>query len=108
VAIFALTPAGAPAQIQDLAIARLEPEITRLAGICWRDHRRVSFGGAERFPMASTYKMAVQVLTRVDRGQLTLDQRVDRQAAGQVYLQSRLFFGKAVSGAPQGENREAG
>ncbi|MGH9906117.1 MAG: class A beta-lactamase, partial [Pyrinomonadaceae bacterium] len=41
-------------------------------------NRRVSLNGSERFPMASTYKVpiAVQLLTRVDKGELRLDQMI--------------------------------
>ncbi|MCS6817649.1 MAG: class A beta-lactamase [Blastocatellia bacterium] len=72
----------------DPALARLEREIARLAEIAGgvvgvaalhlESGRRVSLNGKERFPMASTYKVpiAVQILTKVDRGELTLDQLI--------------------------------
>jgi len=45
--------------------------------------RRVSFHGDERFPMASTFKIpiAVQILHRVDLGELKLDQMVEIHAS---------------------------
>jgi len=82
-------PTGA---VADPALERLEREIARLARIAGgvvgvaalhlESGRRVSLNGRERFPMASTYKIpiAVQVLTRVDRGELTLDQMVAVEA----------------------------
>jgi beta-lactamase class A len=41
--------------------------------------RRVSLHGTERFPMASTFKIpiALQLLTRVDKGEVTLDQMIE-------------------------------
>lgn len=78
----AQTPSAASRQ-------RLEREIERLgksaggrlgvAAIHVESGRSVSFNGTERFPMASTYKVpiAVQLLWRVDRGELSLDQMVE-------------------------------
>ena len=75
----------------DPALPRLEREIARLAkgaggvvgvtAIHLETNRRVSFNGAERFPMASTFKVpiAVQLLTRVDKGELHLDQMIQIQ-----------------------------
>jgi len=88
--VLAQAPTGAA---PDPALARLEREIARLARIAggvvgvaalhMESGRRVSLNGKERFPMASTYKIpiAVQVLTRVDRGELTLDQMITVEAA---------------------------
>lgn len=44
-------------------------------------NRRVSLNSSERFPMASTYKVpiAIQLLTRVDKGEIRLDQMVQLQ-----------------------------
>ncbi|HSO73512.1 MAG TPA: class A beta-lactamase [Blastocatellia bacterium] len=73
----------------DVALQRLEREIARLAkasggvvgatAIHLQTGRRVSLNGAERFPMASTFKvpLAVQLLTRVDKGELKLDQMIE-------------------------------
>jgi beta-lactamase class A len=73
----------------DISRQRLESEIARLAksaggtvgvsAIHVESGRAVSFNGSERFPMASTYKVpiAVQLLSRVDRGEVKLDQMVE-------------------------------
>lgn len=73
----------------DISLRRLEREIARLAksaggtlgvsAIQVESGRAVSFNGTERFPMASTYKVpiAVQLLSRVDRGEIKLDQMVE-------------------------------
>jgi beta-lactamase class A len=85
-------PAAAQAVTQpaeDAALQRLGREIERLskeaagvvgtAAIHLETGRRVSSNGADHFPMASTFKVpvAVQLLTRVDRGDLKLDQMVE-------------------------------
>lgn len=71
------------------APARLEAEITRLASdsggrvgvaaLHLESGGQASLNGDEAFPMASTYKvpLAVQVLSRVDRGEVRLDQLVE-------------------------------
>ena len=68
----------------DVALERLEREIARLSknsggvvgatAIHIETARRVSLNGGERFPMASTFKVpiAVQLLTRVDKGEVKL------------------------------------
>jgi beta-lactamase class A len=73
----------------DPALQTLEREIARLAkvsggvvgvtAIHLETGRRVSLNGGERFPMASTFKIpiAVQLLTRVDKGEVKLDQMID-------------------------------
>ncbi|MBZ5600693.1 MAG: class A beta-lactamase [Acidobacteriia bacterium] len=70
------------------AADRLENEIERLAKITdgvvglsavhLESNRRVALHGTERFPMASSFKVpiAVQLLSRVDRGEVKLDQMV--------------------------------
>ena len=75
----------------DSSLPRLEREIARLAqgasGIVGvtamhlESNRRVSLNAGERFPMASTFKVpiAVQLLTRVDKGELRLDQLIQLQ-----------------------------
>ena len=82
----AICLAGAPAS--DPAWQRLEREMARLAAgaggvvgasaIHLETGRRASLNGAERFPMASSYKVpiAVQLLHRVDRGEERLDRLV--------------------------------
>jgi N-acyl-D-amino-acid deacylase len=76
------SPAG------DVTLGRLEREIVRLSEAAGgsvgasvlhlETGRRVSLRRGERFPMASTFKVpvAVQLLERVDRGELSLDQMV--------------------------------
>src|ERR1019366_5939512 len=68
--------------------ADLDAEIARLAKISdgvvgvsalhVESNRRFAFHGEDRFPMASSFKIpiAVQLLDRVDRGELRLDQMV--------------------------------
>jgi beta-lactamase class A len=75
----------------DSALPRLEREIARLAkgaggivgvsAIHLETNRRVSLNSSERFPMASTFKVpiAVQLLTRVDKGEVRLDQMIQFQ-----------------------------
>jgi beta-lactamase class A len=83
----AVVTARAPAH--DAALESLEREVARLAegaggpvgvsAIHLETGRRVSLRGGERFPMASTYKVpiAVQLLSRVDAGELSLDRMID-------------------------------
>lgn len=73
----------------DPALKTLEREIARLAKVSGgvvgvtavhlETGRRVSMNGTERFPMASTFKIpiAVQLLTRIDKGEVRLDQMID-------------------------------
>jgi len=70
-------------------LQRLEREIARLArvsggvvgvtAIHLETGRRVSLNGAERFPMASTFKVpiAVQLFSRIDKGEVKLDQMIE-------------------------------
>jgi len=86
----AQTPASATSQTaSDPGLQRLEREIARLStvsggvvgvtAIHLETGRRVSMNGTERFPMASTFKVpiAVQLLTRIDKGEVKLDQMID-------------------------------
>jgi beta-lactamase class A len=73
----------------DAALGRLEREIARLSknsggvvgatAIHIESGRRVALNGGERFPMASTFKVpiAVQLLNRVDKSELKLEQMVE-------------------------------
>ncbi len=75
----------------DLALRRLQGEIARAAesaggivgmsAVHLESGRKVGFRSGERFPMASAYKIpiAVQLLCRVDRGEITLAQMVELQ-----------------------------
>lgn len=83
VAAQSVTPAGDP------GLGRLLAEIERLApssggtvgvgAVHIETGRAVWFNEDERFPMASTYKVpiAVQLLSRVDRGEITLADMID-------------------------------
>ncbi len=80
-------PDAAVAQ-RDPGLVRLEQELTRLAAaaggvvgvgvVHFETGREVYVSRGERFPMASTYKVpiAVQLLTRVDRGEVRLDSMI--------------------------------
>ncbi len=94
VLILLLCSAGfAQTPVADGSLQRLEREIARLAkssggtlgvtAIHIETGRRVSLNGGERFPMASTYKVAIaiQLLTRVDQGQVRLDQMVELKSS---------------------------
>ena len=73
---------------QDVGRGRLDAELARLAAtsggragvtaIHLETGRRVSLNGGEAFPMASTFKVpvAVQLLRRVEKGELRLDSMV--------------------------------
>ena len=78
-----------PGSSGEPALQALEREIARLAkvsggiagvtAIHLETGRRVSLNGADRFPMASTFKVpiAVQLLTRIDKGEIKLDQMIE-------------------------------
>ena len=79
----------ASAQTVDPSLQRLEREIARISKIAGgpvgvsaihiESGRRVSLNGSERFPMASSYKVpiAIQLLTRVDHGEIKLDEMIE-------------------------------
>ncbi|MGH7562102.1 MAG: class A beta-lactamase [Gemmatimonadales bacterium] len=81
-------PVDAAAQRPEAGLVRLEREIARLASsaggpmgvaaVHLETGRAVYLNPDERFPLASSYKVpiAVQLLTRVDRGELRLDSMV--------------------------------
>jgi beta-lactamase class A len=81
--VFAQTP------VSGVSLQRLEREIARLASsaggtvgvgaVHIESGRRVSVNGGMRFPMGSTYKVpiAVQLLARIDQGEVNLDQMVE-------------------------------
>lgn len=80
-------PGGPP--VAEPVLQRLGRELTRLAkaaggtvgvsAVHLESGRRVAMNPNERFPMASTYKVpiAVQLLTRVDRGEIALDRMIE-------------------------------
>jgi hypothetical protein len=99
----------------DSQLTRLEREIARLAkgagglvgvsAIHLQTNPRVSLNGSERFPMGSTYKVpiAIQLLTRVDQGELRLDQMIQLQQSdlhpgnGTIVDCSRRFTNSSCS-----------
>jgi beta-lactamase class A len=80
---------AAPQASNDPALQILEREMARLSrvsggvvgvtAIHLETGRRVALNGTERFPMASSFKVpiAVQLLTRVDKGELSLAQMIE-------------------------------
>jgi beta-lactamase class A len=86
--VLARTPAGTR-PTTDASLQRLQREIARLSAVSGgvvgvtaihlETGRRASLNGTDRFPMASTFKVpiAVQLLTRVDKGEIKLDQMID-------------------------------
>jgi beta-lactamase class A len=84
---------SASSAASDANLARLEREVARLskesggvvgvAAIHVETGRRIELNGKERFPMASTFKVpiAVQLLTRVDGGEIKLDQMIEIKAS---------------------------
>ena len=85
----AMIGAQTPAPARDPSLQRLEREITRLSAVSGgvvgvtaihlETGRRVSLNGSDRFPMASTFKVpiAVQLFTRIDKGEVKLDQMIE-------------------------------
>jgi len=75
------------------AHGRFEQELSRLARLAGgtvgvsaihiESGRRISLHGDERFPMASTYKIpiAVQLLTRVEKGEVSLGEMIEVKAS---------------------------
>ncbi len=88
---FLLIVAAATLNAADPGFDRLQNEVARLAAISdgevgmsalhVESGRRVSLHPDDRFPMASTFKVpvAVQLLSRVDRGEIKLDQMITLQ-----------------------------
>lgn len=87
---WAQTPGEQPDRSRpDVSVRRLQNEIVRAASLAGgtvgvsaihiESGRRVSYNANERFPMASTYKVpiAVQLLTRVDRGEVALGEMIE-------------------------------
>lgn len=59
-------------------LARITDGIVGVSALHIESNRRFAFHGDDRFPMASAFKIpiAVQLLARVDRGEISLDQMV--------------------------------
>jgi len=92
---------GVPALEAELnRIAAAAPAKVGIGVVHVETGRQASVNGAEWFPMASTYKVpiAVEVLTRVDRGELGLDSLVALEPADIVPFGSLLTerFGDAT------------
>lgn len=95
--IFCLCMAGILATTalakDEASLVRLQREVERLAksvdgtlGVCAihiETGRRISLHGGERFPMASTFKipLALQLLSRVDKGEEKLDRMIELHAS---------------------------
>ncbi len=92
--IFVAFPAEAQQPAADacrseVPMARIQEEIARAASLAGgivgvsakhiESGRRISYNAADRFPMASVYKIpiALQLLTRVDRGEVSLADAVE-------------------------------
>src|SRR6185312_1866154 len=108
----AYAAAPAPAAATDSSLARLERQmeyvshatdgIVRVSAIHIESGRQVSLRGAESFPMASAFKLpvAVQIMSMVDDGRLTLDKMVSltpqdlHPGSGRL---TELFFHPGVS-----------
>src|SRR5437867_2212356 len=87
--LVSLALAGAAYGATDSKLEKLESEIQRVSVVAGgvvgasavhlETGRKTSFHGGERFPMASTFKIpiAVELLERVDRGELKLDQMIE-------------------------------
>lgn len=60
-------------------LASISDGVVGITAIHIESNRHFSFHGTDRFPMASTFKVpiAVQLLSRVDRGEVRLDQMID-------------------------------
>lgn len=78
----AIAPAGDPA-LESLAreverLSRGSAGVVGLSALHLPTGRRIALRGGERFPMASSYKVpvAVELLRRIDAGELLLDQMV--------------------------------
>jgi N-acyl-D-amino-acid deacylase len=85
VATTTMTPAGDPA-LESLAreverLSRTSGGVVGVSALHLQSGRRVALRGGERFPMASSFKVpiAVELLRRVDAGELSLDQMVALQ-----------------------------
>ena len=59
-------------------LAKITDGVVGVSALHIESNRRLTLNGEDRFPMASSYKIpiAVQLLARVDRGEVRLDQMV--------------------------------
>jgi beta-lactamase class A len=78
--LIALFPALAADRLQDeiARLAKISDGVVGMSAVHVESDRRVSFHGTDHFPMASSFKVpiAVQLLSRVDKGEVKLDQMV--------------------------------
>jgi len=76
--LLAADPAADRLQAQVARLASITDGVVGMSAIHMESNRRFSFHGADRFPMASSFKVpvAVQLLARVDRGEIRLDQMI--------------------------------
>ena len=77
-AAFPLFAADDPLMNEVTRLARISDGVVGVTAIHVETGRKFTFHGTDRFPMASTYKVpvAVQLLSRVDRGEIRLDQLI--------------------------------
>lgn len=80
VPLLAICPLRAADRLPDeiARLAKVTDGVVGVSAVHIESHRRVSLHGTERFPMASSFKVpiAVQLLSRVDAGEVKLDQMV--------------------------------
>ena len=78
--LIAVFPALAADRLQDeiATLAKISDGVVGMSAVHVESDRRVSFHGTDLFPMASSFKVpiAVQLLSRVDKGEVKLDQMV--------------------------------
>jgi beta-lactamase class A len=76
--IFPLLAADDHLQTEVARLARITDGVVGVTAVHIESGRRFSFHGTDRFPMASTFKVpiAVELLSRVDRGEVRLGQMV--------------------------------
>ena len=75
----AADPESERLQAQVSRLAKITDGVVGMSALHVESNRRFAFHGDDRFPMASSFKIpiAVQLLSRVDRGEVRLDQMVD-------------------------------
>jgi beta-lactamase class A len=76
--IFAADPTFDRLQNEVVRLTKISDGVVGLSALHVESGRRISLNSADRFPMASTFKVpvAVQLLSRVDRGEIKLEQMI--------------------------------
>jgi beta-lactamase class A len=76
--LFAARVLAADLDSEIARLAKISDGVVGMSALHVESNRRFAFHGEDRFPMASSFKIpiAVQLLDRVDRGELRLDQMV--------------------------------